>query len=76
MNVTLEQLVFSALVKYQICIDPRTKEKCEIEEIMKYIYHSREAFKFFPKNVEAINFTPWKARQINRFFYPISGKRL
>jgi capsular polysaccharide export protein len=26
-NITLEQLVFSSLVKYQICIDPRTKKK-------------------------------------------------
>ena len=75
-EITLEQLVFSSLVKYQICIDPRTKKKCEIEEIMKYIHYSREASKFFPKNLEAINFTPWKARQINRFFYPITGKRV
>ena len=43
---------------------------------MKYIYSSREAFKFFPKNLEAIKFTPWKARQINRFIYPITGKRV
>ena len=75
-EITLDQLVFSSLVKYQICIDPRTKKKCEIEEIMKYISHLREASKFFPKNLEAINFTPWKARQINRFFYPITGKRV
>ena len=26
-------------------------------------------------NLEAINFTPWKARQINRFFYPITKNR-
>ncbi len=75
-EITLDQLVFSSLVKYQICIDPRTKKKCEIEEIMNFIYISREASKFFPKNLEAINLTPWKARQINRFFYPITGKRV
>ena len=75
-EITLEQLVFSSLVKYQICIDPRTKNKCEIEEIMKYISHSREASKFFPKNLEAINFTPWKARQINRFFHNATGKKV
>ena len=76
LEITLDQLVFSSLVKYQICIDPRTKKKCEIEEIMKYISNLREASKFFPKNLEGINFTPWKVRQINRFFYPITGKRL
>ena len=72
----LEQLVFNALVKYQIFIDPRTKTKCEIEEIMKYIHNSRNGSRFFPKNLEAINLTPWKARQINRFIYPLTGKRV
>ena len=48
-EITLDQLVFSSLVKYQICIDPRTKKRCEIEEIMKYIFHSREFLNFFPK---------------------------
>ncbi len=76
LEITLDQLVFSSLVKYQICVDPRTKKKCEIEEIMKYIFYLREASKFFPKNLEAINLTPWKARQINRFFYPITGERV
>ncbi len=75
-NITLEQLVFSSLVKYQICFDPRTQKKCEIEEIMQYVHHSREASKFFPKDLEAINLTPWKARQINRFVYPVTGKRM
>ena len=75
-EITLDQLVFSSLVKYQICMDPRTKKKCEIEEIMEYISNLREASKFFPKDLEGIRFTPWKARQINRFFYPITGKRV
>ena len=75
-NITLEQLVFSSLVKYQICIDPRTHRKCEIEEIMQYIHYTREASKFFPQDLEAINLTPWKARQINRFVYPVTGKRV
>ncbi len=75
-NITLEQLVFSSLVKYQICIDPRTKKKCQIEEIMQYINLSREVSKFFPRDLEAINLTPWKARQINRFVYPVTGKRV
>ena len=75
-HISLEQLVFSSLVKYQICFDPRTKKKCEIEEIMKFIHYSRESSKFFPQDLEAINLTPWKARQINRFVYPVTGKRV
>ena len=76
LHISLEQLVFSSLVKYQICVDPRTKKKCEIEEIMQYVHYSREVSKFFPKDLEAINLTPWKARQINRFVYPITGNRV
>ena len=75
-HISLEQLVFASLVKYQICFDPRTKKKCEIEEIMKFIHYSREASKFFPQDLEAINLTPWKARQINRFVYPVTGKNV
>ncbi len=76
LNITIEQLVFSSLVKYQVCIDPRTNKECEIEEIMQYIHYSREVSKFFPKDLEAINLTPWKARQINRFVYPSTGRRV
>ena len=75
-HITLEQLVFAALVKYQICINPRTKKKCEIEEVIQYINYSREISKFFPRKLEAINLTPWKARQINRFVYPVTGEKV
>ena len=43
---------------------------------MQYIHYSREAYKFFPQDLEAINLTPWKARQINRFVYPVIGKKV
>ena len=75
-KITLEQLVFSSLVKYQICLDPRTKKECQIEEIIQYIHSLRQVSKFFPQDLEAINLTPWKARQINRFVYPVTGKRV
>ena len=75
-HITLEQLVFSSLVKYQICFDPRTKKKCEIEQIMEFIHSSREASEFFPQDLEAVKLTPWKARQINRFVYPVTGKKV
>ena len=75
-QIKLEQLVFSSLVKYQTCLDPRTKKECEVEEIMQYIYSLRKNSKFFPKDIEAINLTPWKARQINRFVYPVTEKKV
>ena len=64
------------MVKYQICLDPRTKKECQIEEIIQYIHSLRQVSKFFPQDLEAINLTPWKARQINRFVYPVTGKRV
>ena len=42
---------------------------------MQYIYSLRKNSKFFPKDIEAINLTPWKARQINRFVYPVTEKK-
>ena len=75
-KISLEQLVFALLVKYQIFLDPRNKKICEVEEIMQYIKRKREAFTFFPKNTEGLNLTPWKARQINRFFYNATGKKV
>ncbi len=75
-SITLEQLVFSSLIKYQICLDPRTKRRCEIEEIMEFVHNSRKASQFFSNDLKAINLTPWKAKQINRFIYPLSGQRV
>ena len=75
-NLSIEQLVFALLVRYQIYLDPRTKQKCEVEDIMQYIKNKREVSKFFPKDIQGINLTPWKARQINRFVYDATGKRI
>ena len=43
---------------------------------MEYINNSRNLCRFFPKDLESINLTPWKARQINRFIYPINDSRV
>lgn len=73
---TLEQLVFSALVKYQTYLDPRNKKICEIEKIMDYIHKKREINNFFPNNLYCLNLTPWKVRQIYRFTKEIEGIKL
>ena len=75
-DVSLEKLVYSTLVKYQICVDPRTHKKCKLEDILEYIYIKRRISNFFPENFDGLNLTPWKARQINRFIYPATGKRV
>ena len=66
-SVSIEQLVFGALIKYQIYLDPRTNKHCEVENIMEFINKNRKNANFFKNNPIALNLTPWKTRQINRF---------
>lgn len=75
-DVTLEQLVYSALIKYQIFLDPRSKKICEIEKIIDYINKQRKIYNFFPSNINCLNLTPWKARQINRFIKDVEGIKI
>ena len=73
-SISIEQLIYASLVKYQYYLDPRSNEICEIENIMKFINKNRMISKFFSDNFEGINLTPWKAKQLNRFLYPSTGK--
>ena len=63
----MEQLVFGVLIKYQIYLDPRTNKRCEVENIIEFINKNRKNSNFFKNNPIALNLTPWKTRQINRF---------
>ena len=75
-SITIEQLVYGTLVKYHNYLDPKTYKACEVETILDYINKNRIISRFFPNDFEGINLTPWKARQINRFIYPATGKRV
>ncbi len=75
-KISLENLVFKFLTKYQICLDPRTKKRCEVEDIMQYIYFRRKVYQFFPNNLYGIGFSPWKKRQINRFISNAINERI
>ena len=75
-NASLEQLVFSSLVKYQTYLDPRNKKICEIEKIIFYLFKVRKNNNFFPNNLYCLNLTPWKARQIKNFTKEIKDIRL
>ena len=57
-------------------LDPRTMKNCEVEEIMEFIKMNRDISEFFPVNLQAIDLTPWKARQINRFIYQATEKKV
>ncbi len=72
-DVSVEQLVFALLTKYQIYLDPRTKKHCEVEKIMQFIYQNRKISQFFKNKSIGLNLTPWKARQISRFLNKANG---
>ena len=73
---SLEQLVFSSLVKYQTYLDPRNKKICQVEKIIEYLYKRRKINAFFPNNLNCLNLTPWKARQINRYLNGLSDIKI
>ncbi len=75
-DISIEQLVFGALVKYQIYLDPRNKKNCEIEKIIEYIYKKRNISNFFPENLYCLNLTPWKSRQIKRYLSEIDHSKV
>ena len=75
-KVLIEQLVFGTLVMFLKYLDPRTMKNCEVEEIMEFIKMNRDISEFFPVNLQAIDLTPWKARQINRFIYQATEKKV
>ena len=66
-NISIEQLVFGTLVKYQKYLDPRTMKTCNIETILEYIIGARKKISYFPDELYALKFTPWKKRQIKRY---------
>ena len=66
-KVTLEQLVFGSLIKYQKYLDPRNNSICEIEKVIEYIAQKRRLSNLIPQFCHALDLTPWKARQVNRF---------
>lgn len=66
-NVSLEQLVYSALVRYPIYLDPHTNKNSNIESIIEYISLQRKMRFRFPEKIYAYGFTPWKKSILKSF---------
>lgn len=65
--VSLEQLVFAALVRYPRYVDPERCSPCEIEEVMAHIALQREMRGRFPPVIQALGFSAWKKPILKRF---------
>ena len=66
-EVTLEQLVHAALVKYPRYMDPVTLTRCEPEVAFRHVGLQRRKRQEFPRHVIAIGFSRWKRPFIKRF---------
>ena len=66
-NVSLEQLVYAALVKYPIYRDPETNERTTVMKTIEYIQFQRNIRFRFPETLYAFGFTLWKKSILKSF---------
>lgn len=71
--VSLEQLVFAALVRYPRYVDPERRAPCEIETVMAHIALQREMRGRFPPVIHAVGFSAWKKPILTHF---LAGSKL
>ena len=65
--VKLEQLVFTALVKYPRYIDPVEIQLSEPEILFRHVGLQRRKRQEFPEQIVAIGFSPWKKPFLKAF---------
>ncbi len=66
-SVSLEQLVFAALVRYTRYVLPHSGQRCEAEDAIDYLALQRRMRQQFPGQLHAVGFSRWK-RPILRDF--------
>ena len=72
-NVTLEQLVHAALIRYPRYMDPLANTSCEIERVIEHIALQRQNRGQFPPEINLIGVSRWKRRFIKNF---LQGSKL
>lgn len=65
--VSLEQLVYAALVKYSKYIDPETNEPSSVERTIEYVGFQRRMRFRFPETIYAYGFSLWKKPILKKF---------
>lgn len=66
-KVTLDQLVYGALVRYATYTDPERKCHCEVETVMEYINLQRVMRGRFTQKIFAFGFSRWKRPILHSF---------
>ncbi|MGB1068766.1 MAG: capsular polysaccharide biosynthesis protein [Henriciella sp.] len=72
-DVTLEQLVHGALIKYPSYVDPESQQRVSVEQAIRNIQHQRSLMLEFPETLYAIGFSRWKQPILKRF---LSGSQI
>lgn len=65
--VSLEQLVYAALVKYSRYRDPETAEPCEVERVLAWLALQRRQRERFPAQLYAARVPRWKKPVMRAF---------
>lgn len=70
-NRTIEQLVHSALIDYPIYVNPDSKRKCEVEEIIEHIALQKST-NFQISTLRCCNFSLWKRAFLPHFLNKVA----
>ncbi|WP_162561613.1 capsular polysaccharide biosynthesis protein [Yoonia vestfoldensis] len=65
--ISLDQLVYAALIAYPRYVDPMRKQRCEAEQALAHVGLQRRHRTALPPDVQALGFSRWKRRFVARF---------
>lgn len=64
----LASLVHAALIDYPRYLDPETRQRCEPEDLLRWMALQRQHAERFPRTVRAVPHGPWRPSQLQAFF--------
>lgn len=67
-SVTLQQLIYAALVSYARYWHPEKQQVCQLEELMAWMAEQRRLRARFPERLVAERFPRWKRAYLKAFF--------
>ncbi|MBB3015427.1 capsular polysaccharide biosynthesis protein [Cupriavidus alkaliphilus] len=66
-SVSLEQLVFAALVRYARYVLPLSGKRCEVEDVIEHLALQRRMHHALPNHLHAVGFSRWKRPILKNF---------
>lgn len=66
-QISLEQLVYAALIAYPRYIHPETGERCEAEDVLDFLALQRRMRERFPRRMCVYDFSSWKEPIVRDF---------